>query len=238
MCVIWAFPHFDNLLREQLKRRKDERLIMAYGTMRFGPLHGGSLVGQKMLLRKTVYSRQSYHLVAFENWRQTGREVGKDFPKVCPHLYPISPKCCHIGNPLEAQCNHEVSTFRSESYLSDYIHWVGTYIWTLYMRYFLGIWSSDLKPLSLCSRLFFHKASRMDLGLRKNRGLKSEPQASSLGLFLPTPLPLMQSHILPMLFTMLSPECTMTSSWLQLTWKPVMESSHGMVSSFSLSTWG
>lgn len=44
----------------------------------------------------------------------------------------------------------------------------------------------------------------MDLGLRKNRDLKSEPQASSLGLFLPTSLPLKQSHILQMLFTMFS----------------------------------
>lgn len=101
---------------------------MAYGTMRFGPHHGGSLVGQKILLRKTVYGRRGYHCTAFGNWRQTGGEGGQDFPKVCPHLYFISPKCYHIGDPLEAQCNHEVSTFRTESHLSDCIHGVRTYI--------------------------------------------------------------------------------------------------------------
>lgn len=65
---------------------------MAYGTMRFGPHYGGSLVGQKMLLRKTMYSRQSYHCMAFGNWRQTGREGGQDFPQGMPSSVPYLPQ--------------------------------------------------------------------------------------------------------------------------------------------------
>lgn len=65
---------------------------MAYGTMRFGPHHGGSLVGQKILLRKTVYGRQGYHCTAFGNWRQTGREGGTRFFQGMPSSVPYLPQ--------------------------------------------------------------------------------------------------------------------------------------------------
>lgn len=66
---------------------------------------------------------------------------GTRFSQGMPSSVPYPPKCYHIGDPLEAQCNHEGSTFRTESHLSDCIQWVGTYIWTLYTWCFLRIWS-------------------------------------------------------------------------------------------------